>query len=292
MVTASIMLFNVGAAGDVRCAVVGHVEVVEFARVDHVPRTGEIIQTRETWTEPAGGGAVAAAALLKLTGDVTFFTAFGDDETGHRAERELRDHGLRVECVYRDEPQRRGFTYVDDNGERTITVIGRKLVPHADDPLPWAELDDVAGVYFCGGDPAALREARRARAPVATARELPTLRQAGVELDALTQSSTDESERYKAGDLDPAPRRVVTTEGRNGGHYVEGDLKGRWAAASLPAPLADTYGAGDSFAAALAFALGTDKPTEEALAFAAESAAAAMTIRGAGLSRGRRSRSA
>ena len=283
------MLFNVGAAGDVRCAVVGHVEVVEFARVDHVPRPGEIIQTRETWTEPAGGGAVAAAALLRLVGDVTFFTVFGDDDVGHRAERALREYGLRVECVYRDEPQRRGFTFVDADGERTITVIGRKLVPRADDPLPWAELDDVAGVYFSGGDPAALREARRARALVATARELATLREAGVELDALTQSSTDESERYRPGDLDPPPRRVVTTEGWDGGHYVEGDLKGRWAAAPLPGPLADTYGAGDTFAAALAFALGVGKSTDDALDIAAKNAAAAMTRPGAGISRGRRS---
>ncbi len=107
------MLFNVAAAEDVRCAVVGHVEVVEFARVDHVPRPGEIVQAHETWTEPAGGGAVAATALQRLASDVIFFTAFGDDEVGRRAEQELRARGLRIECVYRDEPQRRGFTYLD-----------------------------------------------------------------------------------------------------------------------------------------------------------------------------------
>jgi ribokinase len=277
MATASIMLFNVAGAEDVRCAVVGHVEVVEFARVDHVPRPGEIIQARETWTEPAGGGAVAASALQRLAGDVVFFTAFGDDEVGHRAEQDLRARGLRVECVYRDEPQRRGFTYLDSGGERTITVIGRKLVPHADDSLPWADLDEVAGVYLCGADPGAVREARRARALVATARELPTLREARVELDALVQSASDESERYRPGDLDPPPRRVVTTESGKGGHYVEGDRRGRWAAAPLPGPLVDGYGAGDSFAAGLAFALGRGKSTDEALAVAAEAAAYQLT---------------
>ena len=286
------MLFNVAAAGNVRCAVVGHVEVVEFARVDHVPRPGEIIETKETWVEPAGGGTVAALELLRLADDVTFFTAFGDDEVGHRAEREIRATGIRVECVYRDEPQRRGFTYLDDDGERTITVIGRKLVPHGADPLPWAELDEVAGVYLCGGDPGAVREARRARALVATARELPTLREAGVELDALVQSSTDESERYQPGDLDPPPRVVVTTENRDGGHYVEGDRKGRWQAALLPGPLADTYGAGDTFAAALAFALGVGEELDAALAFAAQIAAAAMTRPGVCVTRGPRSSSA
>jgi ribokinase len=271
------MLFNVAAAEDVRCAVVGHVEVVEFARVDHVPRPGEIVQARETWTEPAGGGAVAATALQQLASDVLFFTAFGDDEVGHRAKQELQARGLRIECVYRDEPQRRGFTYLDSGGERTITVIGRKLVPHADDPLPWAELDEVAGVYLCGADPGAVREARRARALVATARELATLKEAGVELDALVQSASDVSERYRPGDLDPPPRRVATTEGRKGGQYVEGNRQGRWEAAPLPGPLIDVYGAGDSFAAGLAFALGTGKPTDEALAVAAQFAAHQMT---------------
>ena len=276
------MLFNVEAAEDVRCAVVGHVEVVEFARVDHVPSPGEIVQTIETWTEPAGGGAVASLALRRLAGDVTFFTAFGDDEVGQRAEQQLREAGVRVECVYRDEPQRRGFTYVDRNGERTITVIGRKLVPRAEDPLPWNDLEEIAGVYLCGADPAAVGEARRARVLVATARELATLREAGVELDALVQSATDESERYKPGDLEPPPRRVVTTEGRQGGRYVEGDREGRWEAAPLPGPFADTYGAGDTFAAALALGLGAGRPTDDALAFAARAAAEAMTVPGAG----------
>jgi ribokinase len=279
------MLFNVEAAGDVRCAVVGHVEVVEFARVDHVPRPGEIVQTIETWSEPAGGGAVAALALLRLAGHVTFFTALGDDEVGRRAEQQLRAAGVRLERVYRDEPQRRGFTYVDRDGERTITVIGRKLVPRADDPLPWNDLEEIAGVYLCGADLAAVREARRARVLVATARELSTRKQAGVELDALVQSATDESERYQSGDLEPPPRRVVTTKGRQGGRYVEGDREGRWEAAPLPGPLADTYGAGDTFAAALALGLGAGRSTDDALAFAARASAEAMTVRGVGLSR-------
>jgi ribokinase len=262
--------------------VVGHVEVVEFARVDHVPRPGEIVEARRTWTRAAGGGAVAALELLRLAGDVTFFTALGDDELGHAAERELRVAGVRVECAYRDEPQRRGFTYLDDEGERTITVIGRKLVPVAADPLPWEELARTDAVYFCGGDPAALRAARRARALVATARELATVREAAVELDALVHSGRDRSEPYRAGDLDPTPRLVVTTEGRRGGHYVTGDERGSWEPAPLPGPLVDTYGAGDCFAAGLAFALGTERPPRQAVELAAQSAALAMTRPGAG----------
>lgn len=275
------MLFNVAAAERVRCAVVGHVEVVEFARVECVPRPGEIVQAGETWAQAAGGGADAARVLLRLAGGVTFLTALGDDALGHAAEEELRALGIRVECVYRDEPQRRGFTYVDATGERTITVIGTKLVPHASDPLPWATLEKADAVYFCGGDAGAVREARRARVLVATARELRTLKSAAVELDVLIQSGDDESERYQPGELTPPPRMVVTTEGENGGRYAAGEETGRWEPAPLPGPLADTYGAGDSFAAGLTFALGEGRPVDDALAFAARIAAAAMTKPGA-----------
>jgi ribokinase len=270
-----------GGGCEMKTAVVGHLEVVEFARVEHVPHPGEIIHVRESWTELAGGGAVAAVRISELTDEAIFFTAFGDDALGHRAEEKLREAELRIECVYRDEPQRRGFTFLDDAGERTISVIGRKLAPRGDDPLPWSELDDTGGVYFTGGDPAALRQARRARVLVASARELPTLKEAAVKLDVLIQSGSDEGERYQPGDLDPAPRMVVTTEGRGGGQFVAGDHAGRWEAAPLPGPPVDAYGAGDSFAAALALALGEGRPADEAFALAARCAAYAMTVRGA-----------
>ena len=262
-----------------KTAVVGHCEVVEFARVDHVPTPGEIVHTKETWTAAAGGGAVAAVQLYKLSGDTTFFTAFGDDEVGHRAFDELRDHGLQIECTYLDEPQRRGFTYIDRDGERTITVIGRKLGARAEDDLPWDALDVIGAVYFTGGDQGALREARRARVLVATARELPTLVEARVELDAVVHSATDSGERYHVGELDPPPRLVVSTEGRKGGRFVARDHEGRWEAGPPPGPVVDAYGAGDSFAAGLAFALGEGKAPQEALEFASRCGASAMTGR-------------
>src|SRR5205823_3441514 len=113
-----------------RVAVVGHVEWVEFARVDHVPAPGEIVHAVETWQEPAGGGAVAAVQLARLAGECLFLTALGDDELGHRAARELEELGVRVETAWRPEPQRRAFVHVDAVAERTITVIGERMGPH------------------------------------------------------------------------------------------------------------------------------------------------------------------
>ena len=65
-----------------RTAVVGHVEWVEFARVELVPRPGEIVQASEWWAEAAGGGGVASVRLAQLAGDCTLFTALGQDELG------------------------------------------------------------------------------------------------------------------------------------------------------------------------------------------------------------------
>jgi ribokinase len=271
----------VEVAEGVRCAVVGHVEWVDFVPVERVPEPGEILTTNDHWAEPAGGGAVAAAEFLRLGAETTFFTAVGEDELGRHAEEALRCHGLRLEVAVRAAPQRRALTYVDSRGERTITVLGEKLHPFGNDPLAWAELDETDGVYFTAGDQAALRHARRARVLVATARELPTLRSAGVQLDALVHSARDPAERYELGDLDPAPRLVVSTEGSDGGRYVSDGREGRWAPAPLPGPLADTYGAGDSFAAGLTFALARSLAPQEAVELAAASASRAMTRHGA-----------
>src|SRR5436190_7768087 len=136
-----------------RVAVVGHVEWIEFARVERMPAAGEIVHALEAWEEPAGGGAVAAVQLARLAGECLFLTALGDDELGHRSKRELEALGVRVEAAWREGPQRRAFVHVDAGGERTITVIGARVGPSHDDPLPWAELDGADGVYFTAGDP-------------------------------------------------------------------------------------------------------------------------------------------
>ena len=264
-----------------RAAVVGHVEWVRFAQVQRLPRQGEIVTASETWEEPAGGGADAAGELVRLGAEVDFFVAVGADDLGRRARDALETLGCRIHAGTREEPQRRAFTFLDADGERTITLMGSKMHPHGADPLPWRELDDVDSVYFSAGDAAALREARRARVLVATARELPTLVEAQVPLDALVRSGRDPSESYKPGLLDPEPKLIVTTSGREGGSYAAAGAGGTYAAAPLPGPVADAYGAGDSFAAGLTFALGRGDDPEQALAFAAARGALAMTRRGA-----------
>jgi ribokinase len=263
----------------VKVAVVGHVEWCRFVKVDELPQRGEIAHALDAWEEAAGGGAVAAVELARLNGECLLFTVLGDDEHGRRARKELELRGVRVRAARRDGAQRLAVVFVDSAGERTITVIGPKLAPRAQDDLPWEELDGAEGVYFTGSDEVALRSVRRrTRVLVATARELPTLQLAGVELDALVSSGTDEGERHQAGDLDPPPKLVVSTAGALGGWAQPG---GPFRAAPVTGPIEDAYGAGDSFAAALTFALAEGRPANDALDFASQRGAAALLRRGA-----------
>jgi ribokinase len=263
----------------VNLAVVGHVEWVEFVRVERVPQAGEIVHALETWEEAAGGGAVAAVQLANLNGSAHLFTALGNDELGRRCREELESRGVTVHASAPAEPQRRAFTYVDEDGERTITVLGDKLLPEGDDgSLPWEELRRCEAVYFVSGDIAALRKARRSPVLVATGRELPTLRRAEEELDVIVGSASDPGERIEPGELRPPPRFVVTTSGSLGGWVQPG---GPFRAVPPPGPVSDAYGCGDCFAAGLTFTLAGGGAMDEAVAFGARCGAAVLTGRGA-----------
>jgi ribokinase len=163
---------------------------------------------------------------------------------------------------------RRAFTLVDRAHERTIMTIGPKLRPHG--PLPLQGYD---AVFFVAGDAEALRSARSARFLAATTREAATLLEAGVPLDLLVGSAIDPGERYEGG-LEVSV--LVATEGEMGG-TANGR---RYPSAAAPGPLADTYGAGDSFAGARCFALAAGQELDAALALAARAGAAVVTGRG------------
>lgn len=250
-----------------RCAVVGHVEWVEFVHVPALPGAGQIVQGELGLAEPAGGGGVIARQMARLAGRCEFFTALGDDDLGRRAERRFAELGVDVH-VQRFGLTRRAWVHVDAQGERTITLLTEKLRPRG--PLP---LDGYDAIFFVSGDAEALRSARRAPFVAATARELPTLREANVPLDLLVGSARDAGERYD-GSLDA--RTVVLTEGPHGG-TANGE---RYEAAPLPGPIGDTYGAGDSFSAALCFALARGDALADALSLATRAGAAVVTGEG------------
>ncbi len=264
-----------------RVAVVGHVEHVEFCVVDRLPTAGEITHATDDFAQAAGGGAVAVVQLRKLAGAAAFFTALGTDDVAAKVEADLERHGVTVHAARRDRPHRRCFTHLDARGERTITVIGDRIVPRGDDPLPWDELERYDAVYLTAGDAGAVREARRAKVLVATVRAFDALVESGVELDALVASALDPSERYDLTKLRTPPRTIVLTESERGGRYTTANgATGRWEATPPPGPTIDAYGCGDSFAAGLAFGLARGLSLDDALHLAARCGAHCLAGRG------------
>ena len=254
----------------VRLAVIGHVEWVTFARAPFVPGPGEIVHLEDPFDQPGGGGTVTAVALARMGAHVTFYTALGTDD---RARAELEAHGVRVQAARRPHPQTRVLALLDPDGERTLFVVGQNDAPVAEDPLRWDELDGMDGCYFTGYDPGTLRLGRRARVLVVTARRFEVLVASGVRADALVGSGRDRGERFDLARLAEPPDHVIVTDGARGGTG--------YSAAPVPGPVVDTYGAGDTFVAGVLFGLASGRPLDEALAFAAERAAEALTWRGA-----------
>ncbi len=260
---------------------VGHVEWVQFARVRHVPGAGEIVHARDSFEEPAGGGAVAAVQLARLAGEAVLVTAVGEDEHGRRAVARLRELGVDVWAARRAERTRNAVTLVDDAGERTITTFGPRLEPLGEDAgVPWSAVGEMDAVYFTAGDLGALRAARAARVLVASPRADDALGH-GVPLDALVLSGEDAIERGEAARAQDEAQLIVFTEGERGGTYRErSGASGAWTAASPPGDPVDSYGCGDSFAAGLTYGLGAGLAVPDALALAARCGAVCLTGRG------------
>ena len=264
-----------------RVAVVGHVEWVEFVRGDHVPAAGEIVHATDSFQEPAGGGAVAAVQLARMAGSSTLLTALGSDDLEQRSRERLAELDVRVDAAIREGPTRRAHTFLDSHGERTITTIGERLEPERADPLDWSLLDGADGVYVTAGDDGALRAARGAKVLVASPRTGRVLAEAGVVLDALVYSERDEFESSMARAMEPRPALLVATRGAEGGRYETADGRsGTWKAAPLPGPIADTYGSGDTFAAAVTYGLAAGEAVESSLELAAEASASCLTRSG------------
>jgi len=263
-----------------RVAVVGHVEWVDFLPVPRFPPRGQVLGAEGGFERAGGGGTVAALALVEAGADVDFFCALGTDARGRAALAQLEERGVRMHAAWRDQPTRRAITLLEPDGERTIVTLGERLEPRGDDDLDWDRLDDAASVYFTAGDAGALRHARRSPVVVATPRAVDVLGSAGVKIDAVVFSDRDDDEREWAHRIAAQSRLLVATEGARGGRWW-GESEGRWSAVPLPGEPRDSYGCGDSFAAAFTLGLGRGDTVAQAAHLGAEAGARALTRVGA-----------
>ena len=260
--------------------VVGHVEWIDFVSVPHLPAHGKVLHADGAFARAGGGGAVAASVLAELGAEVDFYCALGRDAEGRAAVAQLEDRGVRVHAAWRDRPTRRAVTFLEPGGERTIITLGERLAPRGSDELEWERLADTGSVYFTAGDAGALHRANSSPFVVASPRARSVLETDAAHVYAVVFSEADEDERAWAHRVESHASVLVATEGDRGGHWW-GESQGSWASVPLPGPPRDTYGCGDSFAAAFTFGLGRGDSIADAARLGAQAGARALTRVGA-----------
>ena len=250
--------------GNLNFAVVGHVEWINFLRVDQFPKPGVISHSKKSLEYPAGGGSIIAKTLSELTlNQIHFFTALGNDDNGQRCFKILSNMGIKLHVAWRDKPTRRGFSLIDSKGERAITVIGERLSPRHKDDLEWNILKKMDGIFITASDSEIFKIARSAPILCTTPRVgLNTINKSNVFLDGLIGSNLDPGEVFSFSELSVKPKYIIKTEGEKGGIIFPG---GRYKALKNKKLKVDSYGCGDSFAAGILYGMASKWDIDKSL---------------------------
>lgn len=117
-------------------------------RLPRLPRPGETLLGGELHDGPGGKGANAAIAACRAGGEVTFLTAFGDDDFGRR----IREHDLREGLdlshakTVAGRPNQVALIFVGEDGRNLIGVA-----PGASDSLTPEDIDALPDSAFPRG---------------------------------------------------------------------------------------------------------------------------------------------
>lgn len=267
----------------VRACVVGSTNVDLVLSVPALPRPGETILAAGSRREAGGKGANQAVALARLGADVLFVSAVGDDEAGRWSREQLAVEGIDLAHV-RVCPLPTGLAVVavDGSGENLIVVS-----PGANDAVGAApSYSGVDVVLLCLEIPlgtvlATATAAHAAGVPVvlnaAPARDLPAALLAHVTVLVLNEHELGNQEAADL--LGAGPSAVVVTRGA-AGCLVTDDSGARTVPANR-VEVVDTTGAGDCFAATLAFGVGSGWSVDRSVQLAVTAAGLSIGTHGA-----------
>ena len=260
-----------------RALVVGSTNVDLVLHVPALPVPGETVLSAAARREPGGKGGNQAVALARLGVDVRFVSAVGDDADGTWSLERLRIDGVRISDVaVVDAATGLAVVMVDPVGENSIVVS-----PGANHHVTAPDSLDADVVLLSLEVPlttvtATAARARRAGVAVvlnaAPAQPLPASLLDDV--DVLVVNGTEWEALGR-----PTSGRVVVTLGGDGCRVVEDGQEQHVPA--VPVQVVDTTGAGDCFAAALAYGIADGRSLIDAARFATRAAAQSITVAGA-----------
>jgi ribokinase len=280
-------------------AVLGSTNMDLVAYVEKAPQRGETVTGREFRTIPGGKGANQAIAAARAGATVSMIGAVGNDSFGTRLRSALEDSGVNTDRLRTTEgPSGTAHIVVDDEGGNAIVVIPGangtvdRLTPDDEDLIASADLlllqlEIPLTAILAGARTARAHGVRTVLTP-APARPLPPELLAAVDLlvpnehEAATLTGLTDPREAATALLGRVPE-VVITLGAAGSLYAARDAE----PVTVPAPrvtAVDSTGAGDTFAGALAVALGEGRPMPQALRWAAEAAALSVQREGASAS--------
>lgn len=276
-----------------------------FVWADRLPRKGETVSGYDNGFFSGGKGANQAVQAAKLGAEVYMIGKVGNDDHGRFVLSELESQGVNTKYISIDMEVSTGTccVHVDKCGNNAIIVA-----PMANDRILTAELDQARAII----ERADVFISQLQLPPEVVQYALELAKNAGVKTifdpapareiddfllslpDYLTPNET-EAEFYSGvksenKSLDSWCREVIValqqkganklilTLGSNGVYYDDKNII--ISQQCLPAKTIDTTGAGDSFAAAFAFAIAQDADPETSVLFANAAASLATTKKG------------
>lgn len=283
--------------------VIGSSNTDIVVRAARIPAAGETVLGHSHWMAAGGKGANQAVAAARLGAEVTLVACVGTDSFGEAALEGFDREGIRTDFVVRDPSAHSGIALivVDERGENAIAVApgansrlavadverARIRIERADLVLLQLEIPLEAVMH-------AARIASDAGVPVILnpAPAQPLSRELLRRVAVLTpnQSEAELLAGMVRGEIDPLDKAaaslralgvasVVITMGAAGALIA--DERGGRRVPGFRVDAVDTTAAGDAFSGALAVALASGWPLDEAVRFAVAAGALAVTRAGA-----------
>lgn len=262
--------------------VFGSVNLDIVARAERLPAPGETVPGGTLAMYPGGKGANQALAARRLGADVSLVARVGEDAHADQALALLRAAGVDLSLCHSvtDLPTGVALIIVGPDGENQIVVT-----PGANAALSEADANALPGAaLICQLESPVQSVLAAAQCfeglvvlNLAPALDVPDALLERADLVIVNES---EAAFYGLETLQRAAGQVAVTLGAAGAILYQGTTEIARATPPAVTPV-DTTGAGDSFVAALTFALMEGKPAQDALAFACAAGAASTLHHGA-----------